>query len=218
MDSVDNLVYSKRLRKPKGEITLFKDAAKFIKLPPPPQNSSLRAAQDILTVQGATKFCGVGMEKSVKKHDRDPAYALKVYMDIFGLKYDKAYIEKVLEESSILIKEHKNHFNRPRPSQLAPYFGVDLNVLNSRTSNTPAYPSGHSAQSRLIAEIYGDKYPEHKGNLIRASEEVGGGRIMAGYHFPTDHRAGVHLAKRLFKSMKGRKKVSYDQSIDLTTT
>tara|TARA_R110002020_G_scaffold170811_1_gene360707 strand:- start:174 stop:842 length:669 start_codon:yes stop_codon:yes gene_type:complete len=218
MESVDNLVYSKRLRKPEGDITLFKETVKFIRLPLPPKNSSLQAAQDILTTQGATKLCGSGMEGSIKKHDKDPSYALKKYMDLFGLKYDIDYIEKVLTESAILIKEQKNSFNRPRPTQLAPYFGVDLQVLKSKTNRTPSYPSGHSTQSRLIAEIYGEKYPEHKSNLIRASEEVGGGRVMAGYHFPTDHRAGVYLAKRLFKSMKGRKKVTYDQSIDLTAT
>ena len=46
-----------------------------------------------------------------------------------------------------------------------------------------AYPSGHSLQSRLIAEYYVEQYPEHKKGLIAANEETGKGRIYAGWHY-----------------------------------
>jgi hypothetical protein len=218
MDPVDDLVYSKRLRKPSGEITLFKEDVKFIRLPQPHPNSSLETGKDLLTVQGATYLRGMGMEKSVKKHDRDPAFAVKMYMDLFGLAYDQQYIDKLLTESSIVIKTIKNSFNRPRPSQLAPYFGIELDILKSRSNKSPSYPSGHSTQSRLIAEVYGEKYPEHHKNLVKASEECGGGRIMAGFHFPTDHKAGIYLAKRLFGLLKTKQSITYDRKIDLTTS
>ena len=42
---------------------------------------------------------------------------------------------------------------------------------------TPAYPSGHSLQSRLIAEYYAKKYPEHKTELIDRADECGKQRI-----------------------------------------
>ena len=216
-DPVDLLVYSKWLRKPRGEITLFDENAKFIKLPPPPANSSLDTAKEFLTIQGATFLRGPGMIKSIRKHDRDPAFAIKMYLTLFGLEFDKEYIEKVVKESTILIKYLKNHFNRPRPFQVAPYFGIDLEVLNSRSNKTPSYPSGHTTQARLIAEIYSAKYPEHRSNLIKASEECGAGRIMAGFHYPSDHKAGIYLAKRLFKTLKRSKKINYDQTFDLTT-
>jgi membrane-associated phospholipid phosphatase len=217
-DPVDLLVYSKWLRKPRGEITLFDENAKFIRLPRPPANSSLDTAKEFLTIQGATFLRGPGMIKSIRKHDRDPAFAIKMYLTLFGLEFDEDYITNVVKESTILIKYLKNHFNRPRPSQLSPYFGIDLEVLNSRSNKTPSYPSGHATQARLIAEIYSAKYPEHRSNLIKASEECGGGRIMAGFHYPSDHKAGIYLAKRLFKTLKRSKKIEYNQTIDLTTS
>ncbi len=216
-EPVDSLVYSKRLRKPKGEITLFNESAKFIRIPPPPANSSLSTAKDILTVQGATYLCGDGMKKSVRKHDKDPAFAIKTYLTLFGIEYDQQFIDKVLDESAFIIRTLKNLYNRPRPQQLAPYFGVEFEVLGSRTNKSPSYPSGHSTQARLLAEIYAEKHPEHRLNLIKAAEECGGGRVMAGFHYPTDHKAGVYLAKRLFKSLKEKKAITYDLSIDLTT-
>jgi len=218
MEPVDDVVYSKRLRKPKGEITLFKDTAHFIRLPPPPPNSSFETGKDLLTTQGATYLRQAGMIKSIRKHDRDPAFAIKLYMSLFGLDFDATYIDKLLHESAILIREHKNRYNRPRPIQLAPYFGLEFDVLSSRSAKSPSYPSGHTTQARLIAEIYGEKYPEHRANFIKAAEECGGGRVMAGFHYPLDHKAGLYLAKRLFNSLKDRQKVEYNQRIDLTTT
>jgi hypothetical protein len=218
MDPVDDLVYSTKLRKPKGEVTLFRDGAEFIALPPPSENSSLATGKDLLAVQGATYLRADGIIKSIKKHDTDPAFAVKRYMDIFGLEYDQQFIDKILTESAYIVKTIKNSFNRPRPFQLAPYYDIELDVLGSRTAKTPAYPSGHTTQSRLIAEIYAAKYPEHRKNLLRAAEECGQGRIMAGFHYPSDHKAGVYLAKRLYSLLKTNKEaIKYDQKIDLTT-
>jgi hypothetical protein len=214
---VDDLVFSKRLREPKGETTLFREEAKFILLPEPPANSSLDSARDLLGVQAAAYIRKEVMEKSIKKHDKDPAFSVKLYLSIFGLEYDQDYIDEVFLQSSVIIKGLKNKYNRPRPAQLAPYYGVELDLAKSRTAKTPSYPSGHSTQSRLIAEIYGAKYPQHRQNLLKAAEECGGGRIMAGLHYPKDHHAGVYLAKRLFKALKTTEKVEYDQSFDLTT-
>ena len=213
---VDDLVFSKRLRKPKGEITLFRDDSKFIQLPEPPANSSLETAKDLLAVQGATYIRKQAMDMSVKKHDKDPAFSIKMYMGIFGLKYDQKYIDQLFDESAIIIRNLKNKYNRPRPAQLAPYFGIQLELLSSSTAKTPSYPSGHTTQARLIAEVYGAQYPEHRQNLLKAAEECGGGRVMAGLHFPQDHTAGVYLAKRLFRSLK-KATVTYDQSFGLTT-
>lgn len=214
-EPVDSLVFSKKLRKPKGEFTLFTDSARCIRLPAPFSNSSLETAKEILAIQGSSYLRGEGMEKSIKKHDKDPAAAIKIYMSLFGLKYDESFIKKVLAETGDIVLEHKNRFNRPRPSQLAPYFGADISIAKSRSSKTPSYPGGHSAQARLVAEIYGEKYPEHRSNLLRAAEEAGVGRIMAGLHFPSDHKMGSYLGKRLFKTLKGRTKKVYNQVIDL---
>ena len=220
MDPIDDVVFSKRLKKPKGDITLFLESARHIRIVPPPPNASFLTGKDLLIIQGSTFLRGDGLTQSFKKHDKDPSFSIKRYMDIFGLDYNNKEIEKLIKESSILITEQKNKFNRPRPIQLAPYFGVEFEVLGSKSSKTPSYPSGHSVQSRLIAEVYGEKYPQHKINLIRAAEECGSGRISAGLHYPADHKVGISYAKRLFKNLKSRKgktKIKYDVVFDLTT-
>jgi acid phosphatase (class A) len=214
MEPVDDLVFSKRLRKPKGEITLFSDTAKLIQLPSPSFNSSLATGKDLLVTQGAGMVRTEGLENSIVKHDKDPAFSIKRYMDIFGLEYDTKYIDELIKESSILILEYKNKFNRPRPAQLAPYFSIQLKLLRSKNAKTPSYPSGHSAQARLVAEVFAHQYPEHKTNLLKAAEECGAGRISAGWHYPSDHKVGKYLGKRLFRALKSQKDknpIKYDK-------
>ena len=101
---------------------------------------------------------------------------------------------------------------------MAAYFGIDLHTLGSKTNKTPSYPAGHAAQARLIAEIYGEIHPYHKENLLRAAEESGFGRVIAGFHYPSDHKRGVNLGKRLFKALKKKRKkkiISYNKVFDL---
>ena len=215
MEPIDDLKYSKRLRKPKGDITLFSKGVDFIKVPEPPKNSSLDTGSEMLIVQGSTFLLRDSMKKSIRKHDQDPAYAIKQYMDLFGLKYDLNFIQKIYEESGIIIKNIKNSFNRPRPKQLCPYFQIFFDTLPSKTNKTPSYPSGHTTQAFLIAHIYAQKYPEHGKNLFKAAEECGSGRVMAGFHFPSDHKAGIYLAKRLFYYMKKNNDMKYCRIFDL---
>ena len=79
---------------------------------------------------------------------------------------------------------YKNKFQRIRPWQLAGELGIDINHMKfpSDTMQTPSYPSGHSVQSRLVAEHYIEIYPQHKKGLVAAAEECGLSRVKAGWH------------------------------------
>ena len=137
------------------------------------------------------------VEESVKKHDADPSYAMKEYMDSKNLKYSQKEIDKINVAGSTISRHYKNLHQRARPWQISEEMNMDINVMErpSDSMNTPAYPSGHSLQSRLVAEYYAEKYPDHKEKLIKAADECGVGRVMAGWHYPSDHKHGVKLAK-----------------------
>ena len=137
------------------------------------------------------------VEESVKKHDADPSYAMKEYMDSKNLKYSQEEIDKINVAGSTISRHYKNLHQRARPWQISEEMNMDINVMErpSDSMNTPAYPSGHSLQSRLVAEYYAEKYPDHKEELIKAADECGVGRVMAGWHYPSDHKHGVKLAK-----------------------
>ena len=65
------------------------------------------------------------------------------------------------------------------------------------TSNTPAYPSGHTVQPILVAEYYAKMYPQHRAGIMNGAKICGYGRVVAGLHYPSDYDAGVKLGEEL---------------------
>ena len=74
------------------------------------------------------------------------------------------------------------------------------------STHTPSYPSGHSAQGRLIGRYLGDVYPKHKSELMKLGNEIGTGRLVAKVHYPSDDLFGKEVGDALYKTM-GKKLV-----------
>jgi hypothetical protein len=87
-----------------------------------------------------------------------------------------------------IIKKYKNIYNRARPSQVAPNIINKENgtLLNSKTANSPAYPSGHALQSYYLGKILSKKFPEKKDEILKIAKRISDIRIIAGLHYPSD--------------------------------
>ena len=106
---------------------------------------------------------------------------------------NKNYINKIIKKYTLLIYILKYIFNRARPKQVDP----TINALYSNTSNTPAFPSGHSLQSFYLAKILSNKYPKKKKELYNLANNIGYSRIYAGLHYPSDHLFSKFIANIL---------------------
>jgi acid phosphatase (class A) len=118
-----------------------------------------------------------------------------------SLEYDEDVVEYIEEQCSPIIRHYKNHFNRPRPYQVADLYNKELNRFKTGTAKTPSYPSGHACQPMVVALHYAKKYPEHKNELVRGAKICGYGRVVAGLHYPSDYDAGIELAHKLMDFM-----------------
>src|ERR1044072_201390 len=83
----------------------------------------------------------------------------------------------------------KKKYNRARPQQLCPA----LMPLIPGPMH-PAYPSGHSLQSYLIASALGEVAPHAKDLLEALALRIAKNREIAGVHFTSDSEAGKTLA------------------------
>ena len=109
---------------------------------------------------------------------------------------------KILKSPIILsiIMIYKYMYNRARPSQVAP----DIinkekgSLLDSKTANTPAYPSGHAFQAYYLAKILSKKFPKKKEELMKLANRVSNARIIAGLHYPSDSDFAYWLVDNLF--------------------
>ena len=125
-------------------------------------------------MQGMFKQRNKAIEQSVKDHDPKSEYAIEKYLKENNLEIDKKNTDKIAETGAAIARKFKNKFERARPYHLADSMKIkfDSMPLVSDSMKTPAYPSGHSLQSRLIGEYYAEKYPKHREGLIDAADEL----------------------------------------------
>ena len=199
---IDSLKYDKVKEKPtpllKGEDW------KNINVSEPPRNSSPEAKSELSTIKELGSNRTQKDINSIKEHDMVATYAIRDYLEENDLLYDTEDITKIVETGAGISRFYKNKFQRIRPWQLAKELGMEINHMDfpSDSMQTPSYPRGHSLQSRLVAEYYIKKYPEHRKGLIAAAEECGQGRVKAGWHFPSDHDVGVLIATEIAPMVK----------------
>lgn len=108
----------------------------------------------------------------------------------------KDSLNKIIGNKKIIstILFFKYLINRARPNQVLP----KLDVLQSVTANTPAYPAGHAFQAYYLAKILKKKYPEKHNQLDMIAEKCNDCRIKAGLHYPSDGLFAKELVERLY--------------------
>jgi hypothetical protein len=69
---------------------------------------------------------------------------------------------------------------------------------------TPSFPSGHSLQAQLIARcLLSATPPMQPAHLVMPdlANRIGENRIIAGLHYPEDHRVGQQVANWCFDNL-----------------
>tara|TARA_B110001450_G_scaffold236287_1_gene241624 strand:- start:605 stop:1666 length:1062 start_codon:yes stop_codon:yes gene_type:complete len=169
------------------------DVAEQITLPSPPTDDKA----EIVKLKKMMNARTPEDEQSVKDHDEVPFYAIKVYCEKNKLIFHKDEFNDIIEQSIPIILHFKDRFDRKRPKDV----DDSIETLNSKTNKTPSYPSGHSAQSMLVAKYVIGKFPKHEKGLLEAAKECGIGRVLAGFHYLSDHVAGNLLGEKMYSIM-----------------
>jgi hypothetical protein len=111
-------------------------------------------------------------------------------------------IKKLIEESAPLIMKIKKHHNRPRPKALAKKFNMKMKDYEIASMKTPSYPSGHSTQAFLIANVLSDKYPNKKSKLKKLARNISDSRRIARAHYKSDSTFGEAIGNDMYKHIK----------------
>ena len=114
----------------------------------------------------------------------------KELLQLSNIEVDKSFVEETDNvekyfDSYIKINELK-------------YSKELIKELMDESGSTPSYPSGHSAQSRLLANYFSYLYPEHKYNLMALADDVSYARNVGHMHYPSDSKFGIELGDELF--------------------
>ena len=175
-------------------ITLFEDIS--ISLQPFPENTSKKTLEEVKYLSEIEEDVDY-----VRENDKVKESFGKLHEEL-ELEYNEDEAGKYLKESSKYIMELKYKFQRPRPHQIADFYGIDLNGVDLDSMKTPSYPSGHATQGYLLGMIYSERYPEHRKEFMKLGEDIAESRIIGKAHYPSDKKAGIELAEKLFENRK----------------
>lgn len=107
----------------------------------------------------------------------------------------KEDLEKITDELDPINFTLKYQFNYPRPLQLAFEHSIPLFPQQETDACSPAYPSGHSLDSFVIAGLIGKKYPQLENEAIDLAEKISRSRNQGGIHFFFDSAFGKKIAE-----------------------
>ena len=167
----------------------------------PPANSSGETKAELETI-AAAEALHKNPGKLEQKYDDEFDWAFKKVVEDAGLEYDDEYFNLLIKEAASITIRLKYKYNRPRPYQLGPVLGIDVTKYQSSTAKTPAFPSGHTTQSVLVACVLGEKYPELKEKLMKVADKVSLSRVVGGHQYPSDIEYGKKLGKWLSGQLK----------------
>jgi hypothetical protein len=148
--------------------------------------------------------------KKRSQKDIDLIYSIDTDLDTpfinllnsYKLTYPWEYINLFYDIVHPLLLNTKAFWNRPRPSQLADLYNIDINVIVTDTIYTASYPSGHTVYSKLVANILHFIYPQIRinqlDNIVTTTAKA---RIMQGVHYPSDNKASLIFSDTIFNKL-----------------
>ena len=107
--------------------------------------------------------------------------------------------DKLFDETVPLILKLKFHFQRPRPYQLAQHYKLKLFPFDSKTADSPSYPSGHTVQAKLMCFVLGNHFPEKFNFFENLSKDIEYSRLYLGIHYPSDNDYASFIVETIIR-------------------
>tara|TARA_R100001129_G_scaffold109593_1_gene75191 strand:- start:166 stop:705 length:540 start_codon:yes stop_codon:yes gene_type:complete len=170
---------------------------KFLDKKPPSNNS-------FTTMQEIKQLNKIPINVKFVKDKDDIKASFKKFIDEKKLDVPKNMIDNLIKKSAPIIMKIKKHHNRPRPKVLAKKLNIKFDDKELDSMKTPSYPSGHSAQGVLVAEVLSKMHPKHAKAFRKIGKDISDSRNIAHAHYPSDSKFGKEVGKGLFESIKDK--------------
>lgn len=169
---------------------------------PPPVNSSETTINELKSCVRLIHKISEPVIHFCQAAEDDYCQVFLEYLKRHGIEdTSKKEMQTVIDQLDPLIFRLKNHYNRPRPFQLAYYYDLDLHVPIKTTGvDNPAYPSGHALEGYVMAELLAERYPEHKVDLLKLGKHIGLSRMFVGIHYTSDYDFGRYIGKVIIEN------------------
>ena len=116
----------------------------------------------------------------------------------------EALMAEIKKEMRDVINAPKNHWARKRPYQMDP------SLAFGEPENTYSYPSGHSTVGTVDALVLAELFPDKREAILALGRQIGWSRVLTGYHFLTDVRAGRVLGQAIVRELMASPSFQHD--------
>ena len=203
-DKIDNLKYTD-FDEPKGEVNKVSDKItigwdKIIT--EPFSNTSKETLKELKYLGRLTNNLTQSEKSLIDLVDKEPLDLFKPILKKHNLELDLPKFNKIWAMTEPVIMNLKAKYNRPRPYQLAPFFGIDIKIQESETHHTGAYPSGHTAYAAMAALMLSDLYPDFSNQFFQKIGMAGYARNLQGVHYPSDNRAAMVITGAIWENIR----------------
>tara|TARA_Y100001972_G_scaffold118008_1_gene157633 strand:+ start:2023 stop:2838 length:816 start_codon:yes stop_codon:yes gene_type:complete len=187
-------------------------------MPPPPENDSLETLAELYKVYERNSASSLSDHDSMKKYHG--LEMPQLFADTLkGWGYDPSIQElsDLLFDAEIVCLNIQYKYNRPRPYQLAEYYGMPLNIVTNKDMDSPSYPCLEHVQAALLALRCGQYVNfKRKKELVKLTAQVARAKLMGACNFPSDTSLSLVLATHIFGATsfgeKARVKETYRQN------
>lgn len=186
----------------KGNIVLFDLPLPLDSVRPPYLNSSDKTRAELEDIQEKMKTLDKDMIKAIQLYDDNLHEVIIDFCKRENLKYDPKYIEILLRDVAIIALRMKKIYNRPRPSQLGRYWGVEIHPLKSDNIDCPSYPSGSTLQTSMVGHVLKNLNPSQTAVIDQFVQEIAKSRVSAGFNYQSDVDMSIQTADILKKYIK----------------
>jgi len=207
---IDNIVYGDLMLDNKSKITCEDKIInycfatglinKFFSLVPP-KNSSQETINELLFLERVTNNA---TQEEINFSTLAEIEEKKCYVNFckneLGLNVTSKFFDKIFNQTDGILMLLKNHFNRPRPYQLAPHYNIQIKFQVPVEAMHPAYPSGHAMDAFYVEKILSSLIPEKSMEINKFCNDMAFSRYIAGVHYPSDNEISKFLCNTLFQN------------------
>jgi len=171
-------------------------------IPAPPKNDSITTIKELKVVSEATSQRTQSELMLIEAVDKEPLNLFYKFLEDKKLTFPTSKFRTYFNIVEEYLYALKYYYNRARPEQIAPYHGIEINVLHTKTHDTPAYPSGHQMYAELAAHIASEEYPQYKKEFFKISDYCGIARVLQGVHYQSDNDVSKIAISKIYPKIK----------------
>lgn len=168
----------------------------------PPSNDSTITKKELFDIKQLIEIRSESSIDTILIIDKDPLIIFKSFLNKNQKEFPELQFSKLYSILYDIILDIKYYYNRPRPNQIAEFYNINLNILNTETHHTPSYPSGHTAYAALAYELLSEKYPDLASKFYEFVQKTSRARIMQGIHFLSDTDASIRFVHSIYPELK----------------